>query len=129
MSYYKGTACHLDFVQWATDPTWGKLRTADKKNQIGVDLSFLRQQLSQKHIRLLLMNGSGIVKAYTQLFGCDMTEKVIAGPIGLKLFHGRTAQGLQVIGWNKNLQSSRGVSKEDRKAIGIAIEKQGRKIL
>ncbi len=24
-SYYDGKACHLDLVQWATDPTWGKL--------------------------------------------------------------------------------------------------------
>lgn len=24
-SYYDGSACHLDLVQWATDPVWGKL--------------------------------------------------------------------------------------------------------
>ena len=30
-SYYDGTAAHLDLVQWATDPTWGKLRAGAKK--------------------------------------------------------------------------------------------------
>ena len=40
-SYYTGTACHLDLVQWATDPTWGKLRGDLKKNLVEADLSFL----------------------------------------------------------------------------------------
>lgn len=26
--YYCGSACDLDLVQWATDPTWGKFETA-----------------------------------------------------------------------------------------------------
>jgi hypothetical protein len=25
VSYYGGRACHLDLVQWATDPVWGEL--------------------------------------------------------------------------------------------------------
>ncbi len=25
VSYYRGTACHLTLVQWATNPTWGLL--------------------------------------------------------------------------------------------------------
>src|SRR5436309_2113467 len=25
VSYFDGTACHLDLVQWATDPLWGQL--------------------------------------------------------------------------------------------------------
>jgi hypothetical protein len=24
-SFYDGTACHLDLVQWATDPVWGQM--------------------------------------------------------------------------------------------------------
>src|SRR5205814_429172 len=28
VSYYDGSACHLDLAQWATDPTWGKLTPA-----------------------------------------------------------------------------------------------------
>jgi hypothetical protein len=25
VSYYDGSACHLDLVQWATDPIWGRI--------------------------------------------------------------------------------------------------------
>ena len=121
-SYYTGRACHLDFVQWTTSPTWGKLQRAHKRNLIEADLPFLRQQLSQEHIRLLLLNGSGIAKAYSKMLDCELTEKVIPGTIGLKLYLGRTLQGARVIGWNKNLQSSFGVSNDYIKAISIAIE-------
>ena len=123
VSYYSGTACHLDLVQWATDPTWGKLQQTHKKTLSDADLPFLRQQLSQELIRLLLLNGSGIAKAYSEGLGCDLTETVISRKIGLKLFEGGTAQGTKVIGWNKNLQSSFGVSNEYIKAVGTAIEK------
>jgi hypothetical protein len=122
-SYYTGASCHLDLVQWATNPTWGRLRNAVKKTLIEADLSFLRKQLSQGHIRVLLLNGSGVVNAYTRSFGCELAEKVIPGKVGWKLFIGCNAQGVRVIGWNKNLQGSQGVSNEDRKVLGLAIKK------
>jgi hypothetical protein len=122
-SYYNGTACHLDFVQWATNPTWRSLSPAQKKSLIAADLPFLRQQLSQERIRLLLLNGSGIANVFGEVVGCNLIERIIPGDIGLKLFVGRTKDGLRVIGWNKNLQSSFGVSNQYIKAVGIAIEK------
>jgi hypothetical protein len=59
-SYYERTACHLDLVQWATDPTWGKLQPANTQSLIEADLLFLCQQLSRESIRLLLLNGSAV---------------------------------------------------------------------
>jgi hypothetical protein len=123
VSYDSGTACHLDLVQWATNPTWGKMRASPRKKLAEADLSFLREQLSREHIRLLLLNGSGVVNAYTKSFGCKLVEMVIPGIIGWKLFVGWNAQGQRVIGWNKNLQGSRGVSNEDRLVLGMAIKK------
>jgi len=121
-TYYTGTACHLDLVQWATDPTWGKLRGAQKKCLIEADHSFLREQLSHEHIRLLLLNGSGVVKAYSKGLGCELTEKFIPGRIGWKHFVGCTSQGVRVIGWNKNLQGSHGVSKDDIEMLVMSIK-------
>jgi hypothetical protein len=69
------------------------------------------------------LNGSGVVNAYTKSFGCKLVEMVIPGIIGWKLFVGWNAQGQRVIGWNKNLQGSRGVSNEDRLVLGMAIKK------
>jgi hypothetical protein len=119
-SYYAGTACHLDLVQWATDPTWADLRAEHKKSLIDADLPFLRQQLSLGNIRLLLLNGSGIARAVREILDCDLVEKVIPGSVPLKLFVGHTSECVKVIGWNKNLQSSFGVSNEYIRAVAVA---------
>lgn len=39
-SYYAGTACHLDLVQWATDPTWTDLRAEHKESLIDATCHF-----------------------------------------------------------------------------------------
>lgn len=122
VSYYTGTACHLDFVQWATDPTWGELRRLHRERLMERDLSFLQQQLSQENLRLLLLNGSGIAKACKKMLDCDLDERLIPGNLDLKLYIGQTPQGVRVIGWNKNLQSSFGVSNEYIEAVGAAVE-------
>jgi len=123
-SYYSGSGCHLDLVQWATNPTWRGLPHDDGKTLIEGDLWFLRKQVSHEHIRVLLLNGSSVVKAYTTSFGCELVQKGISGRVGWNLFVGRNEQGVRVIGGNKNLQGSPGVSKEDRKVLSMAIKKE-----
>jgi hypothetical protein len=45
-SYYDGTACHLDLVQWATDPVWSKLPSA-VRNRLLAERSRLRPPSTQ----------------------------------------------------------------------------------
>jgi hypothetical protein len=120
-SYYDGTACHLDFVQWATDPVWRGLSRSDQIKLIGADLAFLRRQLSQEGIRLLLLNGSGIVKGYEEKLGAELEEAPVLGGGRLKLFTGRDTRGLNVMGWNINLQSGYGVSNKEIEMIGAEV--------
>jgi len=47
-SYLDGSACHLDLIQWATDPVWGKLPPATRQSLIADDAAFLRQQLTKE---------------------------------------------------------------------------------
>jgi hypothetical protein len=119
-SYCDNSACHLDFVQWATDPVWGGLMRFDQTKLIATDLPFLERQLSQERIRLLLLNGTGIVGEYKKRFGADLAETPLGGR--LRLFAGRSAQGLNVFGWNINLQTTPGVSNKEIGAIGEAIK-------
>lgn len=70
------------------------------------------------------MNGSGIAKVFGKEFGCDLRERVMPGRIGLKVFVGCTGPGVKVIGWNKNLQSSFGVSNEYIDAVAVVIAHQ-----
>jgi hypothetical protein len=126
-SYYNGSACHLDLVQWATDPVWGDLPEIEKTKLIDSDLPFLAQQLSQENFRLLLLNGTGIVKAYEKHLGGKLTESPFSDLGRLKLFTGSNARGLKVVGWNINLQTSYGVSNKEIDEIGAAVEAAERK--
>lgn len=119
-SYYEDSACHLDMIQWATDPVWGKLSHTCRNELLRRDLPFLRQQLSQENIRLLLLNGKGIVSAYRELLDGRLTESSISGR--LKLFMGHDTRGFRVIGWNINLQSNFGVSNDEINAIGAEVK-------
>ena len=121
-SYFNGSACHLDLVQWATDPVWSKLPRSDQIKLIEADLPFLDHQLSQEKVRLLLLNGTGIRKAYEERLGGKLTESPFPGGGRLKLFTGRDARGLKVVGWNINLQTSRGVWNREIEAIGAAVK-------
>lgn len=102
-SYYGGSACHLDLVQWATNPTWGGLSRAERAALLQSDLPFLRRQLSQEHVRLLLLNGRTIVRACQDLLGVRMAEAPTAAKGRVRVFTGRAASGLILVGWNINL--------------------------
>ena len=128
-SFINGSACHLDLVQWATDPVWGdpKLRSAEKEVLLQADLPFLKRQLSQEHIGLLIINGSGVRQEYERRLGNNLTDvpiskqdalKVSGGRHHISFCRGRVASGQIVIGWNINLQSTPGVSDANVKAIG-----------
>jgi hypothetical protein len=127
-SYCDGSACHLDLVQWATDPVWGKLPKIEKTKLIDADLPFLKQQLAQERFELLLLNGTGIMDAYEKHLGGKLSEISLSDPGRLKLFAGIGAAGMKVIGWNINLQSSRGVSNEEIDKVAAAVRVEWHKM-
>ena len=55
VSYCDGSACHLDLVQWATEPTWSDLCCEVQSCLLDADAPFLREQLSNENIKLLLV--------------------------------------------------------------------------
>lgn len=114
-SYYDETACHLDLVQWATDPVWGKLQPPVRKKLIADDAAFLADQLRNENIRLLLVNGMSVWK---QLQAALSRELIIEGEavVGVDsyqpacLYYGSLFNKVQVVAWSTNLQSSFGVT-------------------
>jgi hypothetical protein len=121
-SYYDGSACHLDLVQWATNPVWRRLSRSDQTKLIDADLPFLNAQFSKEEFRLLLLNGTGIKEEYEERLGGRLTESPLLRGGRLRLFVGHDPRGLKVVGWNINLQSTHGVTKEEIEAIGAAVE-------
>lgn len=66
VSYIDGTATHLDFVQEATYPTWAQLATEHPDEAADLwsrDVGFLRWQLENYPVRLVLCNGRTVSDA------------------------------------------------------------------
>ena len=118
-SFYAGTACHLDLVQWATDPAWGRLTNTQRRCLLGEDVKFLAQQLRHSSIRLLLLNGRAVINHFQAAFDCQLTQT--AGVDRTSFCHG-TVLGVQVIGWSTNIQSSFGVSNELRRRMAVRVQ-------
>jgi hypothetical protein len=106
-SYYDSSACHLDLVQWATDPVWRDLAHPDKIKLIESDVPFLSRQLLQENFRLLLLNGRSIMDAYEKRLEGRLVRSCIQSPGRLEICDGIDARGLRAVGWNINIQTGR----------------------
>ena len=60
-SYLKGSACHLDLVQWATVQPQGQLPAAAWQRLVAEDREFLRWQLAHANVSLVLINGTSVI--------------------------------------------------------------------
>lgn len=125
-SYKNGTACHLDLVQWATDPTWGHLGAAARKQLIAADRAFLRQQLMSERIELVLLNGGRVVDEVAST-GVTFTSR----PSAVDAVHDKSTpmvvgrdRGVLYVGWRVNLQSSPGVTNRLRSAIAARVQNE-----
>ena len=118
-SYYDGTACHLDLVQWATDPTWNLLSKHARKTLLATDREFFLDQLSRESIQLLLLNGSGVIRQVQDTLDRPLREstvRVSVRSVTTHFFTGAIAK-VPVVAWSTNLQSSFGVSNDLRAKI------------
>lgn len=122
-SYFGDTACHLDLSQWATDPTWNALPRPARDRLVEDDADFLRNQLRAEPIRLLLLNGRGVLRAFHSLLGGRLDEHprtVVDRSVTARIYTGRYDEA-SVIGWSTNLQSSFGVSEKFRSALAARV--------
>jgi hypothetical protein len=130
VSYYKGSACHLDLVQWATDPTWGKLGPpALRARLLEEDGPFLVEQLSNENIRLLLVNGMGVVRHLQQAVpaALDEVDPIVGyGYQDTRLFTGTLLGRVRIVAWSTNIQSSFGVTSELRAEIAAHVAELAR---
>lgn len=123
-SYYDGTACHLDLVQWATDPTWGSLGSKTQFKLLTSDVSFLNEQLEKENIQLLLLNGASVIDQFLARTDTSLDEVdriTDFGRIKPKLWVGKILQNIKVVGWSTNIQSSFGVTRELRSEIARRV--------
>jgi hypothetical protein len=117
-SYYDGSACHLDLVQWATNPTWRSLGTGARSRLISQDVPFLADQLKSSPLKVLLLNGKSVVDAFAAGFRIRLQE---VEPVGVARVATARFNGLVVVGWSTNIQSSFGVTNVFRDQLASKV--------
>jgi hypothetical protein len=118
-SYYDRSACHLDLVQWATDPVWGRL--ADRAAAtllLEEGWPHLETLLARSNVHLVLLNGATVVEQLqrTGLAGLREVKKIPKGNSTCRLLAGE-GHGISYVGWSTNLQTSFGVSNEFKQLL------------
>lgn len=109
-SYVDGSACHLDLVQWATEPVWNGLTPKQRTALISADASFLREQLARENVSLVLMNGRTVLREVdSALVPLTRCGTVSASGVTAELYRG-LLHGTRFFGWSCNLQGTPGAN-------------------
>lgn len=110
-SYYDGSACHLDLVQWATSPTWGKLAPKVRQCLLDDGLPHLRDQLLLGNLRFVVLNGRQVLDNVVRV---GLAKLESCGTLHNKHLHcslySGLGEGVRFLGWSTNLQGNFGVS-------------------
>jgi hypothetical protein len=107
-SYFDGTACHLDLVQWATKPAQGELPVDVWRHLVEEDRDFLRWQLANTNVRVLLLNGASVAQGLQEAGLVDEFETNVIpyearnGSAKLRVYRAN-ADGVAILGWNRPL--------------------------
>lgn len=123
-SYYERSACHLDLVQWATDPVWGRL--ADRAAAtllLEEGRPHLETLLTRSNVHLVLLNGATVIEQLQDigLAGLHEVKKIPKGNTTCRLVIGE-GHGISYIGWSTNLQTSFGVSNEFKQLLAREVK-------
>lgn len=107
-SYYDGSACHLDLVQWATDPIWKYLDPDVRERLLVADLPFLEKQLQRENYRVVVVAGRTALEgvAAAGLVRWEPVAHLEAKPAGR--VYAADLNGVRFVGWSPNIQSQPG---------------------
>jgi hypothetical protein len=108
---YGTTACHLDLVQWATNPVWRALDAAVRVRLLDDGARFLNSQLAAEKYRLIIVNGRTVMKVVEAagIISWTPVGPVLQNPTA-HLFVGERGNQ-RFLGWSCNLQSQPGASR------------------
>lgn len=136
-SYYGNKlfeACHLDLIPFATYEKWTHLTSKQKRVLLESSKAHLIETLKNTNIELLILNGRSVVNAFQELTDEKISSREMAS-WALPRTKGGNIKGyayeakvskisghnlnkvVNVIGFNHNIQSSFGVTKQVKKAI------------
>ncbi|RKH73136.1 hypothetical protein D7X99_41475 [Corallococcus sp. AB032C] len=147
-SYYGGlrTACHLDLVPYATACKWTGLTSQQRSTLLALAGGSLGLLLRESSIQLMVLNGRTVVENFEKVSGVQLERRLMSGwelprrarssvsgyaHVGVV----RSVSGvdlrrdLVVLGYNHNIQSSFGVTREVRDSIRSWIGRAAQGVL
>lgn len=125
LSYYDGTLCHLDIVQWATYPVWGKLPKKSQEELIRDGAGLLEEQLATERLDTIIVNGLAAWNRLVQSNVVQVLHKVShllpdkSTSITLQIGSGL---GATFIGWTQHLQVMKATTVDKEAAKRLACE-------
>lgn len=127
VSYCDGSACHLDLVQWATDPAWGGLDDQIKRSLLQEGLPYLKKLLELENIRLVILLGRQVITQVQEvgLARLQFSRKITSGDRSYSLYSGE-GEGVRFLGWTVNVQSNHGITQEFKSQLAYWLRKQER---
>lgn len=126
--YYRGTACHLDLVQWPTQPLWSNLKAQVKRSLVERDKDFLLWQLSNPVLEVVYLNGGSACAAVGKVIPLERRTALFPNENSRWAFvHGRVGNA-RVIGASPYLQNFH-VRKENRQDFLDWVAKECREDL
>ncbi len=138
VSYFEDTACHLDLVQWATDPLWSELDDVARARLLSLDRAFLTRQLSREHYLVIVVNGRTALQWVERAGIAKWRHHArLAGPPPADLVVGDNTEGPTFLAWSCNIQSQRGARRHipdlvdflaalGKPALAAAVKEDGR---
>lgn len=143
VSYYDrhAVACHLDISPFATARKWGDLLPCQQRGLVATTGHALGLVLRESRISLLILNGQGV----RRFFELGSTSGLTASPARgwtLSRRNGREVpgywyegevesfggvplgRGVRVVGFNHNIQSSFGVTRQALHAIRLRVRRE-----
>ena len=105
-SYYKGSAVHLDLVQWATTPFWKGLTELNRQKLLKDDLPFLKSLL-EKNFDIIFLNGNTVVGEVSKCLNIKLNIISIENFRNhrMSVYFGKYNES-NVVGWSSYLQSA-----------------------
>jgi hypothetical protein len=133
-SFYLGTATHLDLIPFATSSKWGQLSASQRDVLLRAAGDSLAATIRNSGIRVLVLNGASVVSQFCSLFSIRLDSHRVPGwtlqaetksPVSGVAFTGEAQslggmaldKAVKILGFNHNIQSSYGVTKEVIAAI------------
>lgn len=108
ISYFNGTACHLDLAQWATKPNWGELGDRYRTELLNDGIPFLTEHLQKLNYCLVIVNGISVIDQLRDSGLVDWTlAGTLEGPPQANLYTGEYGK-TKFLAWSCNVQSQPG---------------------